>query len=89
MTVSEVFRLALDQFCERELTAPQRSRYDDIIGVAEGPADLATRASEHFADASLVATAERLRLERIVTLDRTGFTIYRLNDRKPFLIVGP
>jgi hypothetical protein len=50
LTVSEVFRLALDQFCERELAAPQRSRYDDVIGVAEGPADLATRADDHFTE---------------------------------------
>lgn len=42
-----------------------------------------------FADASLVAVAERLGLDRIVTLDRTDFSIYRLNDRKPFVIVGP
>lgn len=42
-----------------------------------------------FADASLLAIAERLGLERIVTLDRTEFTIYRLHDRKPFVIVGP
>ena len=40
-------------------------------------------------DASLVAVAERLGLDRIVTLDRTDFSIYRLNDRKPFVIVGP
>jgi predicted nucleic acid-binding protein len=42
-----------------------------------------------FADASLVAIAERLRLERIVTLDRADFAIYQLYGRKPFVIVGP
>jgi uncharacterized protein len=42
-----------------------------------------------FADASLVAIAERLALDRIVTLDRTDFSIYRLNNRQPFVIVGP
>jgi predicted nucleic acid-binding protein len=42
-----------------------------------------------FADASLVAIAERLSLERIVTIDRTDFSIYRLDDRKAFIIVGP
>jgi predicted nucleic acid-binding protein len=42
-----------------------------------------------FADASLAAVAERLGLERIVTIDRTDFSIYRLHDRKPFVIVGP
>ena len=42
-----------------------------------------------FADASLTAVAERLALERIVTIDRTDFSVYRLHDRKPFVIVGP
>jgi predicted nucleic acid-binding protein len=42
-----------------------------------------------FADASLVAVAERLPLERIVTLDRTDFAIYRLYGRNSFVIVGP
>ena len=55
-------------------------------------AELMTRYADRpmdFADASLVAIAERLGLERIVTLDRTEFSIYRLHDRKPFVIVGP
>jgi predicted nucleic acid-binding protein len=42
-----------------------------------------------FADASLVAIAERMQLERIVTLDRADFAIYQLHGRKPFAIVGP
>jgi len=55
-------------------------------------ADLMTRYADRpmdFTDASLVAVAERLDLDRIVTLDRTDFSIYRLHDRKPFVIVGP
>ncbi len=55
-------------------------------------ADLMSRYADRpmdFADASLVAVAERLGLDRIVTLDRTDFSVYRLNDRKPFVIVGP
>jgi len=55
-------------------------------------ADLMSRYADRpmdFADASLVAVAERLGLNRIVTLDRTDFSIYRLNDRNPFVIVGP
>jgi predicted nucleic acid-binding protein len=55
-------------------------------------ADLMSRYADRpmdFADASLVAVAERLGLDRIVTLDRTDFSIYRPNDRKPFVIVGP
>jgi uncharacterized protein len=42
-----------------------------------------------FADASLVAIAERLSLERIVTLDQTDFFIYRLFGTNSFIIVGP
>jgi hypothetical protein len=50
MTVSEVHRLALEQYCERELAPTRTSRYDDVIGVAEGPADLSARASERLTD---------------------------------------
>ena len=39
-----------------------------------------------LADASLVATAEVLRLKRIFTLD-SDFLIYRLNDQAAFEIV--
>ena len=48
LTVSEVHRRALAEYCERELAAARRSRFDDVIGVVEGPADLALRASERF-----------------------------------------
>jgi hypothetical protein len=50
LTLSEVHRQALEQYCDRELAAARQSRYEDVIGVAEGPADLAERASERFAD---------------------------------------
>ena len=55
-------------------------------------AELMTRYADRpmdFAGASLVAIAERLSLDRIVTIDRTDFSIYRLHDRKAFVIVGP
>ena len=55
-------------------------------------ADLMSRYADRpmdFADASLVAVAERLGLDRIVTLDRTDFSIYRLHDRSPFTLIGP
>jgi hypothetical protein len=50
LTLSEVHRRALEELCDRELAAVRASRYDDVIGVAEGPADLADRASERFGD---------------------------------------
>ncbi len=42
-----------------------------------------------FADASLVCLAERLSLDRIFTVDRRDFSVYRLHGKKPFTIIGP
>ena len=42
-----------------------------------------------FADASLVALAERLSLTRVFTVDRNDFSTYRMADKKPFTILGP
>jgi len=42
-----------------------------------------------FADASLVALAEHLSLDRIFTVDRRDFFVYRLHGKKPFTIIGP
>jgi predicted nucleic acid-binding protein len=42
-----------------------------------------------FADASLVAVAERLGLERVFTVDRRDFSVYRLHGKQPFTIIGP
>lgn len=50
LSVSELHRRALAEYCERELAQGHTSRFDDVIGVAEGPPDLAERASERFAD---------------------------------------
>ncbi|MGQ0549755.1 MAG: type II toxin-antitoxin system VapC family toxin [Armatimonadota bacterium] len=40
-----------------------------------------------FADATLVALAEDLRVDQIFTLDHRGFSTYRLGGRRPFRIV--
>lgn len=50
LSLSEVHRQALEEYCDRELAADRRSRYDDVIGVAEGPDDLAERASDRYGD---------------------------------------
>ena len=50
LSLSEVHRRALEQYCDRELAAARQSRYEDVIGVVDGPADLAERASGYFAD---------------------------------------
>ena len=42
-----------------------------------------------LADASLVLLAERLRLYRIFTLDRSDFHIYRAHGRRAFDLVPP
>jgi uncharacterized protein len=42
-----------------------------------------------FADASLVAIAERLSINRIFTVDRTDFSVYKLRGRRSFTIIGP
>ncbi len=55
--------------------------YDLMDKYADNPMD--------FADASLVAVAERLRLTKIFTVDRADFSTYRLNGRTPFSILGP
>ena len=42
-----------------------------------------------FADASLVALAERLSIDRVFTVDRRDFSVYRLHGKKPFTVIGP
>ncbi|OFX34935.1 MAG: hypothetical protein A2Z07_07230 [Armatimonadetes bacterium RBG_16_67_12] len=40
-----------------------------------------------FADATLVALAEDVRTDRILTLDRKGFSAYRLFGKQPFRLL--
>lgn len=40
-----------------------------------------------FADATLVVLGEELETEQVFTLDRRGFSVYRLNRRKAFQII--
>ena len=40
-----------------------------------------------FADATLVALAEELETDWAFTLDRRGFSTYRMNRRKPFRLI--
>ena len=40
-----------------------------------------------YADATLVTLGEDLGLDRMFTLDRRGFGIYRLHGRRPFQII--
>lgn len=40
-----------------------------------------------FADATLVTLGEDLGLDRVFTLDRRGFGVYRLHGRRPFQII--
>jgi predicted nucleic acid-binding protein len=40
-----------------------------------------------FADATLVALGEELDTDWVFTLDRRGFSTYRMNRRKPFRVI--
>lgn len=42
-----------------------------------------------FAGASLVACAERVRVRRIIMLDRADFSVYRLSGDRTFDVVAP
>lgn len=50
VTQSEIHRQALAEYFERETSQGNTSRYDDIIGVGEGPPDLARRHKEIFGE---------------------------------------
>jgi hypothetical protein len=40
-----------------------------------------------YADATLVALGEELETDAVFTLDERGFSVYRLNQRKPFRLI--
>lgn len=53
VTLSEVHRCALTEYCDREMSDKKTSRYDDpfyddIFGAIEGPHDMAARSGETF-----------------------------------------
>jgi len=50
LPASEVHRRALRAFCDSALASEGRSRYEDVIGIAEGPADLSERTGEAYAN---------------------------------------
>jgi predicted nucleic acid-binding protein len=55
-------------------------------------AQLMERYRDHpmdFADASLVALAERLSLQRIFTLDHNDFSTYRMRHNRAFILLTP
>ena len=65
-----------------DLTRPDLHRMSELMAkYGELPMD--------FADASLVAVAERLGVDRVFTVDRADFSVYRLHGTKPFTILGP
>lgn len=51
ISLSDVHREALEAYCAAELAEPGQSRYDDVIGVCEGPPDLAANADRLYAEA--------------------------------------
>ena len=51
ISVSDVHRAALDAYCAAELANTGSSRFDDVVGVIDGPIDLSENASRRFAEA--------------------------------------
>jgi hypothetical protein len=51
ISVSEAHREALERYCAEELTEPGQSLYDDVIGVIEGPPDLAANTGRLYSEA--------------------------------------
>ncbi len=51
ITVSEVHREALEAYCDAALAEPKRSRYDDVIGIFDGPTDLSQDLGRRFEEA--------------------------------------
>ena len=47
---SEVFRRALESYCQQEIAPPQHTRFDDIIGVVDVPGDFSSRTREIFGE---------------------------------------
>jgi hypothetical protein len=50
LTLSQLHRLALEDYCDREIAETGPGRYSDVIGVGEGPSELSERSSEVFCD---------------------------------------
>lgn len=50
ITRSELFRQALEDYCNQELTPPSKSRFDDVIGVVDVPGDFAVHTRELFGE---------------------------------------
>jgi hypothetical protein len=50
LTRSDVFRQALEEYCAAELEPARPGRYDDVIGVVDGPPDGSVRVGERFTE---------------------------------------
>ncbi len=50
ISVSELHREALEMYCANEVHE-EKSRYDDVIGIIEAPADLSTNYKEMYTQA--------------------------------------
>lgn len=59
ISVSDAHREALERYCAEELREPGTSRFDDVIGVIEGPQDLASAHKRMYAEAMAAKHARR------------------------------
>ena len=74
--------VSLELIVIEELTAKDLKRIADLIVKTPAPA-------LDFADASLIAVAERLSLTTIFTVDRDRYASIKISGKKPFRIIGP
>jgi predicted nucleic acid-binding protein len=89
LTLRELGRQAEEAFLE-DVLAGAWSREPLTDADLGRSLEVIRRYSEHevgLVDASIVATAERLRVVRILTLDRRHFRTFRLWDRKSVTVV--
>ncbi len=81
-------RPALWELLFRDLIVIEDIGQDDLRRMSELMHKYADNPMD-FADASLVAVAERLKTNQIFTVDRNDFSTYRLNGKTSFQIIGP
>lgn len=67
---------------QAQFAAPSEARYRRAIALMEKYRDVPM----DFVDASLVAVGEQEGIDRVLTLDRRGFNVYRIRGKRRFRI---
>jgi predicted nucleic acid-binding protein len=97
--LAEAMYFALDRYGQKAVNALWTDIFDELVLIENlQPADyprmqvLMAKYADlpmDFADASLVAVAERLSINRVFTVDRTDFSVYKLMGRRHLTVIGP